>query len=117
VADFTMYRGDTVTINAAITASGLAYNLTGKSMWFTAKTSYSQADPGVFQKKLGSGISIVDATNGRAQIVIAASDTNSLGNSKTALVYDFQVKDSSGRIYTVASGKLIVIPDVTRSTS
>lgn len=115
MADFTIYRGDTVALNITITASGLAYNLTGKTMWFTAKTSYSIADPGTFQKKLGSGITVTDAANGRAQIVISASDTNSLGNSKVALVYDCQVKDSSGNIYTVASGNLIVIPDVTRS--
>lgn len=115
MADFTIYRGDTVALNVTITSGGLAYNLTGKSIWFTAKTSYSQADPGVFQKTLGSGITIVSAANGQCQVVIAATDTNSLGNSKTALVYDMQVKDSSGNIYTVASGNLIVVPDVTRS--
>lgn len=115
MADFTIYRGDTVALNITITASGLAYNLTGKTMWFTAKTSYSQADPGVFQKKIGSGITVTSAVDGRAQIVIAAADTNTLGNSKTLLVYDCQVKDASGNIYTVASGNLIIVPDVTRS--
>lgn len=116
MADFTIYRGDTVSLNITITASGEAYNLTGKSMWFTAKTSYAVADPGTFQKTIGNGITIVSAANGRATIVISPSDTNSLGNSKTALVYDVQVKDASGNIYTVASGNLIVVPDVTRAT-
>lgn len=117
MADFTIYRGDTVALNITITASGLAYNLTGKTLWFTAKTSYSVADPGTFQKKIGSGITVTSAVDGRAQIVISPADTYSLGNSKTLLVYDCQVKDASGNVYTVASGNLIIVPDVTRSTT
>ncbi len=116
MADFTIHRGDTVTLNVVVTASGAVYSLVGCSMWFTAKAAYSVADPGQFQKTLGSGITYTNAAQGLAQVVISPTDTSTLGNTKTLLLYDCQIKDSSGRIFTIASGNLIVLPDVTLAT-
>lgn len=118
MADFTINRGDTVDLAVVVTASGSAYSLVGCTIWFTAKTSFSLADSGAtFQKKIGSGITVTSAANGRFTVRISPTDTYSLGNSKTLLVYDCQVKDASGNVYTVASGNIIVLPDVTRSTT
>lgn len=118
MTDFTLHRGDTVDLSFTVTASGAAYSLVGCSIWFTAKTSYALADTlATFQKKLGSGITITNAAGGTFTVRISPSDTSILGNAKTLLLYDCQIKDSSGNIYTIASGNLIFIPDVTRSTT
>jgi hypothetical protein len=117
MTDFTLSRGDTVDLAVVVTASGSAYSLVGCSIWFTAKSSYSLADTGAqFQKTIGSGITVTNAALGRFSVRISPADTSSLGNSKTLLVYDCQVKDASGNIYTIASGNLIILPDVTRNT-
>jgi hypothetical protein len=117
MADFTLSRGDTIKLNVAVTASGSVYSLVGSSMWFTAKYSYSDPDSSaVFQKTIGSGITLTDAVNGKATVLILPTDTSGLANAKVMLVYDLQVKDASGNIYTVARGNLIFLPDVTLST-
>lgn len=118
MADFTLYRGDTVELNIVVTASGSAYSLTGRSLWFTAKYAYKDADAAaVFQKTIGNGITVTSASGGLATVKILATDTSSLPSSKTLLVYDLQCKDPSGNIYTLASGNLVFLPDVTKSTS
>ena len=118
MTDFTIYRGDTVDLNINLIASGSPYSLIGASIWFTAKTSYALPDSlAQFQKTIGVGITVTDAAHGVFTVRISPADTSGLGNSKTQLVYDCQVKDAVGKIYTVASGNLIILPDVTRSTS
>jgi len=117
MTDFSIFRGDTVSLDVTVTASGSAYNLTGCSMWFTAKQRYSDLDAAaVFQKSTGSGITITSPTFGQATVVISPSDTSGLSNVKQLLLYDLQVKDASGNIYTVASGNLVVYPEVTLSS-
>lgn len=117
MSDFTLSRGDTVDLSVVVTANGSPYSLVGCYIWFTAKTSYNLGDSGaVFQKTIGSGITVTSAANGRFTVRINPSDTSGLGNSKVLLVYDCQIRDASGSIFTIASGNLIFVPDVTRST-
>ncbi len=117
MTDFTITRGDTIGLNVAVSAGGTVYPLVGVKMWFTAKNSYNDPDSSaVFQKTIGSGIVITNTTLGLATVTIDPTDTYGLPSSKTLLVYDLQVEDASGNVYTVASGNLIVLPDVTRST-
>lgn len=116
MSDITIYRGDTVKLNVAVTVGGVVFDLTGCTIWFTAKNLYTDADPGVFQKStLNGGIVVTSAPNGLCQVTILPADTSGQAATKIMLLWDCQVKTSTGLIYTVASGNLIVIPDVTQS--
>lgn len=118
MADFIIYRGDTPTFNVAVTWGGEVFPLTGCSMWFTAKYAYADDDAdAVFQKTIGDGITVTNAGCGEAEITLSSSDTSSLSSSKVMLVYDLQIRNAEGKIYTVAYGNIVVLPDVTRSVS
>jgi hypothetical protein len=110
--NLTMRRGDTVKLNITVTRGGSAVDLTGASIWFTVKNAVTDADPGVFQKTVGSGIVVTNAAAGQAQITIANADTSAIVGSRT-LLYDIQVKEAGGDITTVANGTITVSPDVT----
>jgi hypothetical protein len=118
MTDLTIYRGDTVKLNVAVTAGGAVFNLTGCTVWFTVKNQYSDPDnQSVFQKSTtNGGITITDAPNGLCQVTIANADTSGEPDTKVMLLWDCQVKDASGNIYTVNSGNLIILPDVTKTT-
>lgn len=117
--DLTMYRGDTLKLDLAVTLDGNPYSLSLCSLWFTGKSQYTDPDiSAIFQKTIGSGITIVgDPAQGLALIELAPADTLALASIKTLLVWDCQLKDSNSKIYTIALGNLIVLPDVTRSTT
>lgn len=115
---FTMYRGDTVSLLASVVANGAVYDITGAAIYFTAKWNYTDEDgSAVFQKSIGSGISVTSAVNGRFTVTISPTDTSSLPNGKHQLLWDCQMVTSQGSIYTLASGYLVVYPDVTLRTS
>lgn len=107
-------RGDSRTITIAVVDSaGDPYDLTGLTVWFTAKTKYSLADASAeIKKTIADGISVASNV---ATISIDPDDTNSLPDRDNFLQYDFQIKDGSGGIYTVAAGKMVIEPDVTKA--
>lgn len=113
-----MVRGDSASWLLGAARNGAAYNLTGASLWFTAKYTTADADvAAVFQKTLADGLVITDAVNGLVTATLAPSDTSTLPDSRTILDWDLQVKTVAGSVYTVAIGKLTVFPDVTRTTT
>lgn len=113
-----MIRGDTFSFSATVTDSNGVVNLTGKSLIFTLKTAYSDADVNAIAQKKSStgGIVITDAPNGLATITLLPADTRTLGDEFQVLVWDLQLIDGSN-VYTVASGRMEVTPDVTISVS
>lgn len=114
MADFQITRGDTPTFNIAVALAGAPYSLVGCSIWFTAKWAYRDLDAAaVFQKTIGSGITVTNAPLGLATATLVAGDTSFLSAVKILLVYDIQVRTAGGLTFTVARGNLIVIPDVT----
>ena len=116
MANITMSRGDSVVLSGSLTLGGDPYDLSGASLWFTAKTKHTDADEdAIFQKTVGDGITVVSAAQGLISVAIDPDDTSSLSAVKTQLVWDLQVVDSEGNVYTAASGYLIVNPDVTES--
>jgi len=118
MANFTIKRGDTVQFSGTITQGGTALDITGASLWFTAKNQYVDDDvSAIFQKTIGDGITVVNAAQGLITILLSPSDTTGLSKVKTILVYDLQLKDTNSKIYSIASGNLVVEPDVTNSTS
>lgn len=114
----TMNRGDTAIFTMTVNAySGAYLDLTGAEVWFTAKYGWNDTDDeAVFQKTVGDGVTITDPTNGEIEIQLEQADTATIVDS-VRLRYDVQVRDVSGGIYTVASGLLKVVPDVTRTVS
>ena len=111
IKDF--YRGDTLryklTFKDADTQTPV--DLTGASIWFTLKSNISEPDnEAAIQVHTETHI---DAVNGKTEIVVPASETNNLDIS--TYFYDFQLVDAQGNVSTVMSGKVKVLPDVTRS--
>ena len=116
MANFTFTRGDTVVLSGAVTLGGDPYNLTGATLWCTAKSKHTDADvDAIFQKTLGDGITVVNAAAGLYTIQIDPADTEALSKVKTVLVYDVQLMDSNSKIYTIASGNFIIHPDVSNA--
>jgi len=109
-----MTRGDNVGFSGNATLEGEPYDLAGCLLYFTAKRQYTDADSAaIFQKSVGSGITITNPTQGLFTVAIAPLDTAALSKVKTILVWDLQLQDGSGKIYTLAQGNLVVNPDVT----
>ncbi len=111
IKDF--YRGDTLryklTFKNADTKEPI--DLTGASVWFTLKENVNDPDSeAAIQVHTENHL---DPTNGKTEIVVPASETNNL-EIKTYF-YDFQLVDAQGNVSTVMSGKVKVLPDITRS--
>ena len=106
----TMYRGNTMVFDFAITLGGNPVDLTGAGLWFTAKTSPA-ATTVVFQKTLGGGITVTDPASGIGLIQLAPGDTSGLASRLVQLYFDLEV-ELAGAVSTVAAGRLVVDPDV-----
>jgi hypothetical protein len=114
----TMSHGDTRVIQTTInnlTSSGL----TSCTFWLTCKRAATDPDSAAIFQKLNASFT-VDAvgnltTPGVIHCTIAPADTATLAEYGVALVYDVQMKDSTGNIYTVDSGTLTLTPDVTQA--
>lgn len=114
-----VFRGDTIELPewVALDRDGDVIDLTGATVWFTAKDS-DQADdlepPGFQHSTVGTGVEITEPTEGLYKVTIAAASTATLANA-TVFYWDVQVRTASGRTITVKLGKLKVVPDYTRT--
>lgn len=118
----TMVRANDFTFTGAVTLNGAALNLTGSGMWMTAKYSYGDPDASaVFQIKSaslgGSDITYTDAANGLISVTVPKTATSTVPWNVTNLVYDLKLIQSGGALRTLATGTLIVLPEVTRATA
>lgn len=114
-----MKRGDSALWDFVATyPSGAPLVLTSATVWMTAKNQLSDADvAAVFQvSTTGGQITLTDAPNGKFRVQLTPSNTNTL-TKDTNLFWDVQVKDASGKIYTVADGTLLVKLDATITTA
>lgn len=109
----TIYRGDGRELE--VTLTGVDLPLTGEEdLWFTAKATTDDADSAAaFQKRMGDGITVKDAAAGTCTVKIDAADTDTISKI-TTLLCDVQLVTSSDPL-TLASGTILVRPDVTRS--
>lgn len=107
-----MFRGDTAQINAAVKTGTTVFDLTGATVKFTARQSIVDSAV-LFQKTIGSGITITNAVQGTLTVEIAPADTASLTDESSMLVWDIEVT-RGGQVFTVAHGDLRVSLDVTR---
>lgn len=120
MAERTMYRGDTFVLDAQVKKDGVPVNITGWKVWFTAKRTYVEPDNVAVMRHdsdaLG-GVTITDAVNGKVRVVTSPNATAGFPDGPVKLVYDLQTKDLANNIFTVETGTLTVLPDVTRATT
>jgi hypothetical protein len=112
-----MVRGEQKQWNIAVTQAGVAVDLTGRKLIFTAKLNFDYPDSrAVFQKSTTTtGIALTDAVNGLARLTVISSDTDSLPYSNSSsLFWDLRMVTSTVP-QVLASGTLVVSPNVTRS--
>lgn len=114
MSDFTMTRGDNRTLKLTITSGGVAVNLTGASLSFTARMDYPNAVVITKTSADAAQLAITNAAGGLAEVYLKPADTSSLPHATVYLVYDVQLTQSDGTVTTVVRGKITVNPDVTR---
>jgi hypothetical protein len=115
-----MTRGDTKSFNLTLRLNNSAFNLSQKTLWFTAKYSDQDADvSAVIQKDSGtdSNLTITDESGGLATLKLIPIDTSGLPPYDVPLYYDLQAVDVNDDVFTVLRGTLLVKPDVTITTS
>jgi hypothetical protein len=112
---FEMWRGDSESIAAAITVSGVAVDITNASLRFTAKRALTDTDANaVFTRTIGTGITVTNAIGGLATIALIPANTLSL-TVPTLLYCDFQLQDVPGNVSTLTTGTILVKLDVSQT--
>ena len=108
-----IYRGDDKTWNLAFKdAEGDPIDITGATVWFTAKENTTDEDASaVLQKQITSHS---NPTQGETQLSLIPSDTDAM--EVKDYEYDMQLVESSGKVSTFMRGKLNIIQDITVST-
>lgn len=109
-----MIRGDTYSRQFVVIQDGQFYNLTGATVRMTFKWSLGDSDGNavkILTSAVGGGIVINDAKGGVFTFTLNPSDTSGMPPKRVDLYYDAQVTDNLGNVYTVAYGKLAILPD------
>lgn len=114
----TMYRGDSALwIFNCKQSNGSPLDVSAGDMFFTAKSSTRQTDlQAIFQKTIGSGITIVDGVNGTISVELDTADTSAI-YAPAILKWDLQYVTTGGKAYTLLAGDLLVNADVTSDIS
>lgn len=107
-----VFRGDDKSFKVTITEDGAAKDITGWTVFFTAKKKLSDTDAeAIIQKDITSH---TDAANGITHIILDQDDTDqAIGTYKC----DIQVLDDSSKIQTYKVLTFIIEQDVTLRTS
>jgi len=95
-------------------------DITAFKVWFTAKYNVVDQDPQAVSQldnQLLGGVVVSNATTGQYNVTMPPLVTRNFPDGDVVLVYDVQIEDASMRIFTVESGTLTVVPDVTRAIS
>jgi hypothetical protein len=105
--DFTMYEGDTHTLEVTVRdEEGNVVDITGATVrWWLAKNNKSTGSDIYVQKTTGAGITLVDPTNGRMNIALVPVDTEGRGGKD---YYHEAEVDDGGNISTVLLGKATI---------
>lgn len=104
-------RGDTKTYTLYFyDANGGYVDITGYTIFFTAKTS-----PAILDASATISKTITTHTNptaGETEISLTTTDTATVAS----LVFDIQVKTATGDIFTILTGDLNIVKDITIRT-
>ena len=105
-------RGDTKTWTLYVEDDdGNDIDISGYTVFFTAKNNINDSDDDAVIKKTIT--SHTNPTAGETQIDLTSTDTAVVAN----LVFDIQVKKSTGEIVTITPGILSILQDITLRTS
>jgi len=106
-----MRRGDDRSLTITATE-----DLTGSDVAFTAKRRRRDTDAdAVITKTTGAGI-VIGNPGTTAEVAIDAADTDGLDDVPVALYWDVEVIDSADKRRTVATGRLGILPDISRGS-
>src|SRR5690242_14420560 len=114
-------RGDTIKFDVAITRSGNAVDLTGATFKVTGRHTPDESSDltAIFQKTIGSGVTVTSAAGGTIRVQLDPADTANLSVSLSTyekIIYvDVQMVESDGTVSTVARGTLTIVSDITRT--
>ncbi len=113
MADIEFKRGDSHTLALTVTETDsesvtTAYDLTGCTVFFTAKNEISDTDAEAVLKKDTDTFS--DPTSGEVEIEFEHADTLSLEGDYAC---DIQLLTVAGKVYTIFIGTMLVDADVT----
>jgi len=108
----TMIKRDTYKFSVTVKdSSGVVFNLTGYSMFFTAKSNPLLDD---VDAEISSQAVITDPTSGKGEFTLTPDDTD-VAISNEGYDYDVQISDGADNVYTVLKGKLSIVQDVRHS--
>jgi len=89
-------------------ASNKPFNLTGCTVYFTAKSKEIDTTPFIFKSSLNENqIKIIDAEKGLLEIYIVPSDT-ALLKRQSSYYFDITVKTTNDKVYTVYKDILVI---------
>jgi hypothetical protein len=111
--DIDIIRGDSSSIDFTLTDNGSPVDLTGATVFFTAKPALSND---VSDNTAVISVEVTDhsdPTNGATVIPLSATDTDVTPGE---YYYDIQVKKLDATIVSIRARKLEVFADVTRRT-
>lgn len=112
--DITLIRGDNSSIGFELTQDSTAVDLTGATVFFTAKPTLANESDDASAVIHVEVTDHTDPTNGKTSIPLSASDTNITPGT---YYYDVQVKTAAGNIISIPARRLEVVADVTRRTA
>jgi hypothetical protein len=112
-----VYGNDVQIDLAVVDHTGAPFDLTGCTLWWTAKTDLSLPDgSATFQYETPDTHIVVDVgTGGTAHLILSNSETAAI-EPITFLYYDVKVKDTMGIETTVVQDTLNFIQPVTDAT-
>lgn len=100
--------------------SGVAVDLTGGKLWFTAKKSPTDLDAAavfVLTSDVSGGVLILDAEAGLAVATAQPSNTTALAIGKlTQLFYEWKFRNAANEPSVLETGTILVRPNLTQAT-
>jgi hypothetical protein len=119
MTDLRVKRGDSIVlaVGPVLKPDLTPQNITGHTLRFTGKSRLDLDDvqAEIEGSTVGGEITITDGPAGLAEVVIPPAATEDFESTRV-FHWDLQIADPFGRTKTLDSGKLIVDPDVTRTT-
>jgi len=114
-----MFQGETgvfdLTFTRLVNNVPTPVDLTGAEIWFTIKRYFTDADPGIVQLTVGSGIVVAVPSSGLATATVPNTTTPPIV-SPASLVYDVKLKEADGTYTIPIFGPFTVKPAVTDAT-
>ncbi len=113
----TITRSDDETLDVLVTNedTGAVVNLTSATLKWMAKRRRNDADvDALITKAIGTGVTVTNAVGGVAEVAIAAADTDAI--TPGAYYWELQSVDAASKTHTLAGGRIVILPDLIRST-